>query len=308
MDRAEPNVTPLHSVSDQGGSPPHDELRHEVEEHREKLAALEQQGDLSWAQQTFRNVLTLAAGAVALLLAALATTIVLVGNDLGLSRREVLVTTIVLSVAGAVAFVAAVLVRPFTHSLQIQREKEERARGAAAAAADALADATTLPSLIKANRQQMEAYDVLARSQAQTAFRNSQVAMGLGLLVLLSGAVVAIGTPDTTARITTASLSAIGGSLSGFIARTFLRTYHASLDQLNYYFQQPLVTSYLLSAERLIRSMSRAQRDPTFALLINRVIDVLIRMPGANPEEGAQRRTARLRRAAAEIASVPGDE
>jgi hypothetical protein len=213
-----------------------------------------------------------------------------------------------LSVAGAVAFVAAVLVRPFTHSLQIQREKEERARGAATAAADALADATTLPSLIKANRQQMEAYDVLARSQAQTAFRNSQLAMGLGLLVLLSGAVVAIGTPDTTARITTASLSAIGGILSGFIARTFLRTYHASLDQLNYYFQQPLVTSYLLSAERLIRSMSRAQRDPTFALLINRVIDVLIRMPGANPEEGGQPRTARLRRAAREIASVPGDE
>src|SRR6185295_2351411 len=142
-----------------------------------------------------------------------------------------------------------------------------------------LEDAADLAALIKANRKQMEAYDLLARAQAATAFRNSQVAMATGLVVLLVGAVIAIGTPSTTSKITTASLTAIGGMLSGYIARTFLQTYARALRQLNFYFQQPLINSYLLTAQRLIEKMSAGERDPVLSSVVGHVMDALARLP-----------------------------
>jgi len=60
-----------------------------------------------------------------------------------------------------------------------------------------------------------------------------------------------VGATDTTARIVTGSLTGVGGVLSGYITKTFLNDRRTALSQLNHYFQQPLTTGYLLTAERL---------------------------------------------------------
>jgi hypothetical protein len=137
----------------------------------------------------------------------------------------------------------------------------------------------------------MEAYDVLARGQAKTAFRNSQIAMAIGLIVLFVGAAIAIGADSTASKITTASLTAIGGILSGYIARTFLKTYARALRQLNFYFQQPLINSYVLSAQRLIREMSTTQRDAALEHVVHHIVAVLVRLPWSGGELDRAART-----------------
>jgi hypothetical protein len=227
--------------------------------------------------------------ALAFGLAVLAVVSQVLGQDLDFSYRGRLLATIGLATAAFLCFFGATLLPRFLEARRMEREVEKRAREAAHEAVEELADAADLAALIRANRKQMEAYDVLARAQAKTAFRNSQVAMGAGLLVLFLGAILAIGADDTASKITTASLTAIGGTLSGFIAQTFLRTYSRALRQLNFYFQQPLINSYLLGAQRLINEMSEDKRDPALSDVIAHVMAVVVRLPwsGAELERGS---------------------
>jgi hypothetical protein len=132
----------------------------------------------------------------------------------------------------------------------------------------------------------MATYTALARGQANTAFRNSQIAMGIGLVVLFVGAVAAIAAEDTAARIATASLTALGGAFAGYIARTFIQSYNAAIEQLNFAFQQPLVNSYLLSSERLVNEMSTAQRkDNALETVVGQLMAIVIRV--VRPASGA---------------------
>jgi hypothetical protein len=67
--------------------------------------------------------------------------------------------------------------------------------------------------------------------------------MIVGFLLLLVGGVVALRATDETSKTVVAGLAAIGSLTSGYVSRTFLKAEDRAMEQLNYYFQQPLVTS-----------------------------------------------------------------
>jgi len=261
-----------------------EQARRDADAALARLQPLEDEGRWRWARleraRRARTTAPFLAGTLfSLGLVTLAVLSQVLGADLGLTYRGRLVATICLSAGAFVFLVGALLVPSYLRARKVEHEEEKRAREVAQQAVAELEDAADLAALIKANRKQMEAYDLLARAQAATAFRNSQVAMATGLVVLLVGAVIAIGTPSTTSKITTASLTAIGGMLSGYIARTFLQTYARALRQLNFYFQQPLINSYLLTAQRLIEKMSAGERDPVLSSVVGHVMDALARLP-----------------------------
>ncbi|MDQ3678390.1 MAG: hypothetical protein M3401_16595 [Actinomycetota bacterium] len=158
---------------------------------------------------------------------------------------------------------------------RFQQQQEHRASQGVRAALDDLEESTALPALLRLNRKQIEEYHVLTKGQASSAYVASQIAMSAGLLVLLIGSAVAVALNDPASKATAAGLTAIGSLLAGYIGRTFIRTYERTLVQLNHFFEQPLLNSYLLTAERLVGAVSQENRDEMYSRLIERSLDAL---------------------------------
>lgn len=150
--------------------------------------------------------------------------------------------------------------------------QEKAAKEGVDSALEQLGDETDLRGLLRLNRRQMEAYEALTRRQAASSYRLSHVALAVGFGVVIAGAIGALSAHEATGKVAAAGLGAIGATISGFIARTYLRIYERTLVQLNHYFEQPLVSSYVLTAERLVDKMSPERRDDALA----RVIDELL--------------------------------
>jgi len=117
-----------------------------------------------------------------------------------------------------------------------------------------LAKDTTLPALLSFNREQMARYHQIATAQARVAARNSQIAMTIGFAALIGGAVTAIVTNDTITKLVIGGLASLGGIFSGYITRTFFVAQDKAIGQLFKYWEQPLATSYFLTAERILTS------------------------------------------------------
>ncbi|MCX5178368.1 TRADD-N-associated membrane domain-containing protein [Streptomyces virginiae] len=147
--------------------------------------------------------------------------------------------------------------------LMIGRYKYVHAREAARAASDLgharggeassrwLRD-LDLQNLIEINRAQMKVYQELTTRQAKIASHSCQAAMVFGFLMLVAGAVIALKiATDPAAQVVVGSLAVIGSGVSAYIGKTFFAAQRLAMDQLNLYYRQPLVTSYVLQAERL---------------------------------------------------------
>jgi hypothetical protein len=129
-----------------------------------------------------------------------------------------------------------------------------------------------LQNLIILNRTQIGVYQDIATGDAKRAARNCQVAMSFGFLILIVGAVTAIRTSDATSKIVVGALASLGSILSGYIGQTFLKAQDHAMKQLNYYFRQPLVTSYMLAAERLTLKLSGNTRESVVKDLIKNIL------------------------------------
>jgi hypothetical protein len=134
---------------------------------------------------------------------------------------------------------------------------------------------TELTHLLETNRALLDDYQRPVRAQARSSYTLSQVAIIAGLLVLAAGIIVTLAAADESARIGIAALSALGAALSGYIARTFLRLYERAQDQLNFYFREPLVTSYLLAAERLAEKLEGDKREEAYSQMISEIVRAL---------------------------------
>jgi hypothetical protein len=88
--------------------------------------------------------------------------------------------------------------------------------------------------------------------------------------------------PNTTNKIAIASLTALGGALSGCISRTFLRVYERTLLQLNFFFQVALVSNSVLTAERRTTKMQRDSRDASYQKMIETVLAISTRSISAS--------------------------
>jgi hypothetical protein len=155
----------------------------------------------------------------------------------------------------------------------IERVEAEK-RDALRAAQDARAPANEqdIVALVNANRALLDEYQAPVRRQARTSYTYSQIAIFAGLTALLIGVAVVLATNDLSARLATAGLSAIGTVLAGYIARTYLRVYERAQDQLNFYFREPLVTSYLLTAERLAEKLEGDRRQDAYSGMVAEIV------------------------------------
>jgi hypothetical protein len=135
----------------------------------------------------------------------------------------------------------------------------------------------TLQGLAWVNFKQLRTFTVIAQKQARISYYASLAAAAMSLMVLVAGSAVAIESPTTPAKATAAALATVGTALSGFLARTFLRSYQMTSLQMSYYYGQPLVHCYLLHAEWLASESCRQLDDAHELCLREKVIDASLK-------------------------------
>lgn len=175
--------------------------------------------------------------------------------------------TLALLPAGIVAlFVFSFLNSKQDIAVDVAKAEEELKRLSEAVTADD--DLPSLSLLIETNRQEILRYHGQTRNQANLSFFAGMAAMGVGLLVLVAGGIAIFNTSNVTRIAAATALTAVGSGLSGFIGATFMRAHDRALAQLNFYFQQPVVVSYFLAAERLADGTPERKAD-----ILERIID-----------------------------------
>jgi len=118
-----------------------------------------------------------------------------------------------------------------------------------------------LQNLIEVNRQQMRIYQEIATRQAKFASRSCQISIIFGFLVLITGAAFALNVvKDPAAKIVVSTLTVLGSVVSTYISKTFFEAQKLAMRQLNLYYRQPLVTSYVLQAERLTNRLEGVKK------------------------------------------------
>jgi hypothetical protein len=152
-------------------------------------------------------------------------------------------------------------------------EREETVARASAftSAVQSVEDKLSLEYLSNTNSALMTSYHGIAKDQAELSFKNSQRAMVAGISLLLIGALVSFFPAGVLPRITVGVLSAVGAIISGFISRTFLLAHASAIAQLNRFFQQPVVNSYLLNAERVALKLD-GQKDEVLGTIAQECI------------------------------------
>jgi Flp pilus assembly protein TadB len=112
-----------------------------------------------------------------------------------------------------------------------------------------------LAALWKVTQQRLDYYHEIATQQARQSFRNAQVAMALGLLILITSAIFVVAAKNTAASIVSGAIGISGATLASYIGRTFIRAQETTASHLRSYFSQPLQFSRYLAAERLLDSV-----------------------------------------------------
>ncbi|MEW1828992.1 hypothetical protein [Streptomyces sp. NPDC088196] len=124
-----------------------------------------------------------------------------------------------------------------------------------------LKKATELATLMDLNQGQIKTYHDIVTDQADKSFKSSRIAMGIGMLLLVGAAVGGAFVPLEQVRWFIGALAAFSTLLSGYLSRTYLSLYKESIGQLNRYFDQPVLNSYYLTAERLMEGLGRQHQD-----------------------------------------------
>ena len=89
-----------------------------------------------------------------------------------------------------------------------------------------------------------------------------------------------------------ASIAGVGAALAAFLNRTYLQMYGQTLSQLNRYFEQPVLTGYYLTAERLSQGLKDDPESEMRRRIIDQVLEASARMnngygaaePAARPQ------------------------
>ncbi len=129
-----------------------------------------------------------------------------------------------------------------------------------------------LASLVNFNRVLLEKYHGIATRQANKSFVSSLIAMGVGLAVLVGAFVASMQYNALGERVFIGSLAALSTVFIGYLSKTFLAVYDRSLQQLNQYFNQPVLNGYFLTAERIAERLDDPLKQELTARI---VVDVL---------------------------------
>jgi hypothetical protein len=122
-------------------------------------------------------------------------------------------------------------------------------------ALEKLKNTTELATLMELNQGQIDTYHRIVTEQADKSFKSSRTAMGIGLFLIVCAAIGGAYVPLEQVRWFIGALAAFSTLLSGYLTKTYLVMYRESIGQLNRYFDQPVLNSFYLTAERLTRSL-----------------------------------------------------
>ncbi|MFH9655406.1 hypothetical protein [Streptomyces sp. EN16] len=152
-----------------------------------------------------------------------------------------------------------------------------------------------LPELWEATHARLDLYHQIATGQARTSFRNAQIAMVAGFVLLILFAGIAVWASTTAVAIVAGGLGAVSAGLAGYVAKTFVRSQEAAATHLRSYFDQPLELSRYLAAERLVADgeLSQEQRGEILSALVQAMV------AGPQPAPAPQ---------SVVVASVPGQQ
>ncbi|MEV5813464.1 hypothetical protein [Streptomyces mutabilis] len=185
----------------------------------------------------------------------------------------------------------------FAAQLKAQEEYHQQAL-------EKLRKTTELATLMELNQSQIGAYHRIVTDQADKAFKSSRTAMGVGLFLLVCAAFGGVYVPLEEIRWFIAALAAFSTLLSGYLSRTYMILYRESISQLNRYFDQPVLNSYYLTAERLTQSLDREHVVEVRRQIIDEVLATSARLgakssetpPSAKPKKKAAKKAAPKKR------------
>ncbi|WP_189960038.1 TRADD-N-associated membrane domain-containing protein [Streptomyces alanosinicus] len=175
-------------------------------------------------------------------------------------------------------------------ALKAAEETAEQQRELHAQQLSQLKTVTPLATLLELNQTQIDEYHRIATDQADRSFRSSQRAMALGLLIIVGCFAAGLYFTGGATKVFVASIAGVGAALAAFLNRTYLQMYGQTLSQLNRYFEQPVLTGYYLTAERLAQGLTDDPESEMRRRIIDQVLEASARMNnGSGPAEPAAR-------------------
>ncbi|MFD7386977.1 helix-turn-helix domain-containing protein [Streptomyces sp. NPDC059852] len=162
---------------------------------------------------------------------------------------------------------------------QAEAELEEELRSPHADASHSEAEdeeqvRLTLSALWTVTHRRLDHYHGIALEQAAKSFRNAQIAMAVGFILLVAFAAVAFFASTTAGAVVAGALGAVSAALSGYVSRTFVASQETAAEHLRAYFDQPPEFSRYLAAERLIADarLETQQRAEILSSLVQAMI------------------------------------
>ncbi|MFB8272894.1 hypothetical protein ACFC96_40785 [Streptomyces sp. NPDC055955] len=140
-------------------------------------------------------------------------------------------------------------------------------------AADRLREKMELPSIVDFNRILLERYHSIATDQATKAYLSSRFAMVVGLVIMIVAFFAGWQLNAQGDRLFIGSVAAIGTAFTTYLSRTFMQTYERALQQLNQYFNQPVLNGYFLSAERIAASLPAERQADVLERVVQDVLE-----------------------------------
>lgn len=213
----------------------------------------------------------------------------------------ILIGVTVTAVSGIAIYLLVKQIRRENLQSQAAEEAAERQKEIDAQKLADLKTVTPLATLLELNQSQIDEYHRIATDQADRSFRSSQRAMALGLLLILGCFAAGLYFANGQTKVFVAAIAGVAAALSAFLNRTYLQMYGQTLSQLNRYFEQPVLTGYYLTAERLAQNLGEDPESEMRRRIIDQVLEASARMNnGATGEEPPPtKRQAKKKRAAA---------
>lgn len=123
------------------------------------------------------------------------------------------------------------------------------------------------------NQQSLKKYHDLTQQQAGSSYIIAQLAILVGLLLLIGAGYIVVKASAPTAQIVVGALGVVGSTLSGYVGATSIRMYNRAQAQMNFYYAQPLVQSYILEAERISNCLSPKRKDSALEKVIAQTLE-----------------------------------
>ncbi|MGW1615575.1 TRADD-N-associated membrane domain-containing protein [Streptomyces sp. NPDC002285] len=215
----------------------------------------------------------------------------------------ILIGVTLTAVSGVAIYLLVKQIRREDLQLQAAEEAAKLQKGIDAQKLANLKTVTPLATLLELDQSQIDEYHRIATDQPDRSFRSSQRAMALGLLVIVGCFAAGLYFANGQTKAFVAAIAGVAAALSAFLNRTYLQMYGQTLSQLNRYFEQPVLTGYYLTAERLAQNLGA---DPESEMR-RRIIDQILEAASARMNNGASveeppppaKRQAKKKRAAA---------